>query len=79
MENKRRLTKYKIVELTEECSSRIQNKLPTKLKDPGSFTVQITIGPKIATIILQLADRSVARPEGVVEDVLVQVVSLIFQ
>ncbi|KAK4721372.1 hypothetical protein R3W88_011605 [Solanum pinnatisectum] len=34
--------------------------------------------PKPTTIILQLADRSVARPEGVVEDVLVQVGSLIF-
>ncbi|KAK4706542.1 hypothetical protein R3W88_033895 [Solanum pinnatisectum] len=106
--NKRRLTKYEIVALTEECSSRIQNKFPTKLKDPGSFTVQITVGQnmhtqglcdlgasinlmptllykklglgsrKPTTIILQLADRSVARPEGIVEDVLVQVGSLIF-
>ncbi|XP_049344024.1 uncharacterized protein LOC125808353 [Solanum verrucosum] len=106
--NKRRLTEYETVALTEECSSRIQNRLPTKLKDPGSCTVQITIGqsvharglcdlgasinlmslslyqklglgsPKRTTVILQLADRSIARPEGVVEDVLVQVDSLIF-
>ncbi|XP_015159540.1 uncharacterized protein [Solanum tuberosum] len=106
--NKWRLTEYETVALTEECSSRIQNKLPTKLKDPGSFTVQITIGqsiherglcdlgasinlmptslyiklglgsPKLTTIILQLADRFVAMPEGAVEDVLVQVGSLIF-
>ncbi|XP_015158219.1 uncharacterized protein [Solanum tuberosum] len=103
-----RLTEYETVALTEECSSRIQNKLPTKLKDLGSFTVQITIGqsihargmcdlgastnlmptslykklrlgsPKPTIIILQLVDRSVARSEGVVEDVLVQVGSLIF-
>ncbi|XP_049348575.1 uncharacterized protein LOC125813105 [Solanum verrucosum] len=83
-------------------------RLPKKLKDPGSFTVQITIGqsgharglcdlgasinlmplsvyqnlglgnPKRTTVILQLADRSTAKPEGVVEDVLVQVGSLIF-
>ncbi|XP_015168125.1 uncharacterized protein [Solanum tuberosum] len=65
VENKRRLTKYETIALTEEFSSRIQNKLPTKLKDPGY-------------IILQLEDRSFARPEGVVEDVLVQVGSLIF-
>ncbi|XP_049366634.1 uncharacterized protein LOC125831500 [Solanum verrucosum] len=107
--NKMRLIEYETVALTEECSSRIQNKLPTKLKDPGSFTVQITIGqsiyarglcdlgasinlmptslhkklglgsPKPTTIILQLADRSVVRPKGIVEDVLVQVGSLIFQ
>ncbi|KAK4737336.1 hypothetical protein R3W88_001033 [Solanum pinnatisectum] len=78
MANKMRLTEYETVALTEECSSRIQNKLPTKLKDPGSFTDQINIGqsihaPKPTTIILQLVDRSVARPEGIVEDVLVQV------
>ncbi|XP_049397269.1 uncharacterized protein LOC125861403 [Solanum stenotomum] len=96
--NKRRLTEYETVALTEECNSRIQNKLPTKLKDLGSFTVQITIGqsiyarglcdlgssinlmptslykklglgsPKPTTIILQLSDRSVARPKAVYEE-----------
>ncbi|XP_049370629.1 uncharacterized protein LOC125835555 [Solanum verrucosum] len=45
--NKRGLTEYEIVALTEECSSRIQNRLPTKLKDSGSFTIQITIGQRI--------------------------------
>ncbi|XP_019248528.1 PREDICTED: uncharacterized protein LOC109227785 [Nicotiana attenuata] len=42
--NKRRLTEFKTVALTEECSSRIQSMLPQKLKDPGSFTIQISIG-----------------------------------
>ncbi|XP_047267473.1 uncharacterized protein LOC107869166 [Capsicum annuum] len=99
--NKNRMTEYATVALTEECTSKIQNKLPTKLKDPGSFTLQITIGqtfsvhglcdlgvsinlmptswyrkmglesPKPTTIVLQLADRSLARPDGIVEDVLV--------
>ncbi|KAK4716344.1 hypothetical protein R3W88_014682 [Solanum pinnatisectum] len=45
--SKRRVTKYEIVALTEECSSRIQNRLPKKLKDPGSFTMQITIGQSV--------------------------------
>ncbi|XP_015162851.1 uncharacterized protein [Solanum tuberosum] len=85
--NKRRLTEYETVALTKECSSRIQNKLPTKLKDSGasinlmptSLYKKLGLGsPKPTTIILELADRSVARPEGVVEDVLVQVGSLIF-
>ncbi|XP_019259383.1 PREDICTED: uncharacterized protein LOC109237523 [Nicotiana attenuata] len=106
--NKRRLTEFETVALTEECSSRIQGKLPQKLKDPGSFTIQITIGkyavgralcdlgasinlmplsifrqlglgePRPTTVILQLADRSLAHPEGVIEDVLVQVGSFIF-
>ncbi|XP_019252899.1 PREDICTED: uncharacterized protein LOC109231714 [Nicotiana attenuata] len=42
--NKRRLTEFETVALTGECSSRIQGKLPRKLKDPGSFTIQISIG-----------------------------------
>ncbi|XP_049378129.1 uncharacterized protein LOC125842891 [Solanum stenotomum] len=45
--NKMRLTEYETVALTEECSSRIQNKLPTKLKDLGSFMLQNTIGQNI--------------------------------
>ncbi|XP_019257616.1 PREDICTED: uncharacterized protein LOC109235820 [Nicotiana attenuata] len=94
--------------LTEECSFRIQVKLPQKLKDPGSFTIHISIGkyavgralcdlgasinlmplsvfkqlglgePRPTTVILQLVDRSLAHPEGVIEDVLVQVGSFIF-
>ncbi|XP_019240138.1 PREDICTED: uncharacterized protein LOC109220128, partial [Nicotiana attenuata] len=87
--NKRRLTEFETVALAEECSSRIQGELPQKLKDPGSFTIQITIGkhavgqlglgePCPTTVILQLADRSLAHPEGVIEDVLVQVGSFIF-
>ncbi|XP_060178013.1 uncharacterized protein LOC132607949 [Lycium barbarum] len=105
--NKSLFTEYTTVALTEECDSRIQNKLPTKLKDPGSFTIEISIGtqivaravndlgasinlipssifqklglgvPRLTTIVLQLADRSLARPEGIIEDVLVQVGSLI--
>ncbi|XP_019248541.1 PREDICTED: uncharacterized protein LOC109227804 [Nicotiana attenuata] len=105
--NKRRLTEFETVALTEECSSRIQGKLPHKLKDPGSFTIQISIskivvgralcdlgasvnlmplsvfrqlglGEPRPTVILQLVDRSLAYPEGVIEDVLVQVGSFIF-
>nr|XP_016446070.1 PREDICTED: uncharacterized protein LOC107771240 [Nicotiana tabacum] len=32
------------MELTEECTSRIQRKLLQKLKDPGSFTIPVRIG-----------------------------------
>ncbi|XP_016505669.2 uncharacterized protein LOC107823525 [Nicotiana tabacum] len=42
--NKRRLTEFGTVALTEECTSRIQHKLPQKLKDPGSFTIPVRIG-----------------------------------
>lgn len=37
------MTKYETVSLTEECGSRIQNRWPIKLKDPGSVTLQITM------------------------------------
>lgn len=110
MPKKSKLAEYKIVAYTEECSSKILNKakLPTKLKDPGNFTVQVIIGkclnarglcdlytsinlmlwfmfkklglgdPKLTTILLQLADHSVARPNKIIDDVLVQARSLIF-
>nr|XP_016446470.1 PREDICTED: uncharacterized protein LOC107771578 [Nicotiana tabacum] len=44
VENKRRLTEFETIALTEECTSRIQHKLPQKLKDPGSFTILVRIG-----------------------------------
>ncbi|XP_022852387.1 uncharacterized protein LOC111374013 [Olea europaea var. sylvestris] len=37
LSNKRKLEDHETIMLTEECSARIQKKLPPKLKDPGSF------------------------------------------
>ncbi|CAH9104637.1 unnamed protein product, partial [Cuscuta europaea] len=101
--NKRRLADYATVALTEECSAVLQNKLPPKLKDPGSFTVPCSMGNigevkslcdlgasinlmpyslfrkldvgelKATTVSLQLADRSIRHPIGVLEDVLVKI------
>ncbi|XP_019234215.1 PREDICTED: uncharacterized protein LOC109214721 [Nicotiana attenuata] len=106
--HKRRLTELETVALTEECTSRVQNKLPQKLKDPGSFTIPVRIGnidvgralcdlgasinlmplslfkklglgaPRPTTVMLQLADRSIVHPEGVIEDVLLQIGKFIF-
>ncbi|KAM6577778.1 hypothetical protein CsatB_029615 [Cannabis sativa] len=105
---KRRLGEFETVALTEGCSSMFKNKIPPILKDPGSFTIPISIGgrdvgralcdlgasinlmpmsifkklgigearPTIVT--LQLADRSMAHPDGKIEDVLVQVDKFIF-
>nr|XP_016456220.1 PREDICTED: uncharacterized protein LOC107780200 [Nicotiana tabacum] len=42
--NQKRLTEFETVTLTEECTSRIEHKLPQKLKDPGSFTIPVRIG-----------------------------------
>jgi hypothetical protein len=95
------------VMVSENVSAVLQRKLPPKLKDPGSFAINITIGDKrvekamldlgasinlmpysvylqlglgdlkATTISLQLADRSVKYPRGIVEDILVQVDKLI--
>ncbi|CAL8988133.1 unnamed protein product [Prunus brigantina] len=95
------------VMVSENVSAVLQRKLPPKLKDPGSFSIDITIGGKLVekamldlgasinlmpysvylqlglgelkatTISLQLADRSVKYPRGIVEDILVQVDKLI--
>ncbi|KAL0413406.1 UNVERIFIED_CONTAM: hypothetical protein Sradi_1542300 [Sesamum radiatum] len=42
--NKRKWENGEIVKLNEECSAILQNKLPPKLKDPGSFSIPCTIG-----------------------------------
>ncbi|XP_021751109.1 uncharacterized protein LOC110716789 [Chenopodium quinoa] len=49
------------VNLTEQCSAIIMNKMPPKLGDPGELLP--------TNISLQLADRSIKFPRGKVEDV----------
>ncbi|KAK5839297.1 hypothetical protein PVK06_008073 [Gossypium arboreum] len=106
--NRRKFEELSTVELNEECSVILQNKLPTKLKDPGSFTIPCLIGslnvekaladlgasinlmpykmfkqlglgePKPTKMSIQLADRSVKYPRGIIEDVLVKIDKFIF-
>ncbi|KAI3510680.1 hypothetical protein L1887_17812 [Cichorium endivia] len=103
LSNKRKIEEQATIALTEECSAIILNKLPPKLKDPGSFTIPINIGdskfgkalcdlgasinlmplsifrklglaePSPTRVTLQLADRSIKYPYGIIEDVLVKV------
>ncbi|XP_071939988.1 uncharacterized protein [Coffea arabica] len=103
MTRKRKLEDCETIALTGECSAIIQNKLPPKLKDPGSFSIPCTIGNvdfskalcdlgasvslipltvarqlglhelKRTNITLQLADRSIRYPLGVLENVLIKV------
>ncbi|XP_062085704.1 uncharacterized protein LOC133791804 [Humulus lupulus] len=105
---KRRLGEFETMALTKECSSFLQNKLPLKMKDHGSFTSPCTIGNSYCgmalcdlgvsinlmpmsifkqlgigevrptTVTLQLADRSLAHPNGKIEYVLVRVDKFIF-
>ncbi|XP_038877571.1 uncharacterized protein LOC120069825 [Benincasa hispida] len=44
--NKRKIGENEIVALTYECSALFQNNIPTKMKDPGSFTLPWSIGRK---------------------------------
>ncbi|XP_050233414.1 uncharacterized protein LOC126681901 [Mercurialis annua] len=86
--NKNKLEEYSMVALTEEYSAILQKKLPPKIMDPGSFSIpcaSINLMPlslvrklgitkmKPITVSLQLADRSVKRPLGIMEDLVVKV------
>ena len=108
LSKKRKIAEEGIVNLIATCSAIIQQRLPAKMKDPGSFTIPCSIGKyefkkalcdsgasinlmplsvvqrlslgelTPTTIILQMADRSMAQPEGILEDVLVKVGKFIF-
>ena len=108
LNKKRKIVEEGIVNLTATCSAVIQQKLPAKMKDPGSFTIPYSIGKyefkkalcdsgasinlmplsvvqrlglgelTPTAITLQMADRSMAQSEGVLEDVFVKVGKFIF-
>ena len=108
LSKKRKTAEKGIVNLTATYSAIIQQKLPAKMKDPGSFTIPCSIGKyefkkalcdsgasinlmslsvvqrlslgelTPAAITLQMTDRSMAQPEGILEDVLVKVGKFIF-
>ncbi|XP_024995849.1 uncharacterized protein LOC112529000 [Cynara cardunculus var. scolymus] len=46
LSKKKKLTKYKIIALTEECSALLTSKIPPKLKNPGSFSIPCSLGGK---------------------------------
>ncbi|KAD7477475.1 hypothetical protein E3N88_00611 [Mikania micrantha] len=106
--NKKKLEELSHVTLSEECSAILQNKLPQKMNDPGSFTVPCLIGSLSVTnaladlgasinlmpyavfeklgveelkptrMSIQLADRSVKYPRGIVENLLVKIDRFVF-
>ena len=108
LNKKRKIAEEGIVNLTATCSAVIQQKLPAKMKDPGSFTIPYSIGKyefkkalcdsgasinlmplsvvqslslgdlTPTAITLQMDERSMAQPEGILEDVLVKVGKFIF-
>nr|GFB86907.1 reverse transcriptase domain-containing protein [Tanacetum cinerariifolium] len=62
--NKDKLFELAKVPLNENCSAMFLKKLPEKLGDPELTPTRMT---------LELADKSITRPKGVVEDVFVKV------
>ncbi|MCQ7416326.1 retropepsin-like aspartic protease family protein, partial [Salmonella enterica] len=99
---KRKEKKVDTVYLASTCSTRVQQKVPEKVADPGSFSVPCSFGTysfralcdlgasiniiplslckkldigeiKSTPVKLQLADQSVVRPVGIVENVLIRV------
>ncbi|GJV81142.1 reverse transcriptase domain-containing protein [Tanacetum coccineum] len=101
--NKARLEEACKIIMNERCSTVLLNKLPSKEKDPGSFTIPCDIGqlhidnvladlgasinlmpytmykklglgePKATRMSLELADRSIQYPRGIIENVLIKV------
>ncbi|XP_010273609.1 PREDICTED: uncharacterized protein LOC104609090 [Nelumbo nucifera] len=71
MFNKRKWEDGEMVKLNEECLAILQKKLPSKLKDPESFSIPCTMGN--TEFEKALSDRSIKYPRGIVEDVLVKV------
>nr|GEV29948.1 reverse transcriptase domain-containing protein [Tanacetum cinerariifolium] len=73
--NKEKLSEMARTPLNEHCSAVLLKKLPEKLGDPGKLSLP-DLTPTCMT--LELADRSISRPVGVVEDVYVKVGSFHF-
>ncbi|GJS43718.1 DNA-directed DNA polymerase [Tanacetum coccineum] len=101
--NKTRLEEACKITMNERCSVVLLNKLPSKEKDPWSFTIPCDIGqlyidnvladlgasislmpytmykklglgePKATRISLELADRSIQYPRGIIKNVLTKV------
>nr|GEV47141.1 hypothetical protein [Tanacetum cinerariifolium] len=106
--NKIQIEKLSMVKLNARCSALLQNKLPPKEKDPGSFVLPCAIGNttvrndlanlgasisvmsfsmfrclgvgnlRPVNMVIEMADRSMQSPKGIVENVLVKIHKFIF-
>nr|XP_009778346.1 PREDICTED: uncharacterized protein LOC104227739 [Nicotiana sylvestris] len=63
------------VTLTRTCSGVVTRLFAEKLSDPGSFTIPYNIGN---FAFAKLANRTVKRLSGIIDDVLVQVGKFVF-
>ena len=108
LSRKRKIAEEGIVNLTATSSAVIQNSLPKKMEDPGSFIIpweighadmgralcdfgesinlmHLSVAKRLSlgeltptTMTLQMADRTLAHPKGILEDVLIKVGKFIF-
>nr|XP_009798915.1 PREDICTED: uncharacterized protein LOC104245057 [Nicotiana sylvestris] len=79
LSSKRKLEEVSVVKLTEKCSDILQNKLPQKLGDPGSFTISCTVGgTHFEMALCDSADQSTKGPKGIIENILVRVDKFVF-
>ncbi|XP_022024485.1 uncharacterized protein LOC110924801 [Helianthus annuus] len=106
--HERKIESIQQVNLNEECSATLLNKLPQKKIDPGSVTIPCSIGGSPVSnafsdlganinlmpasmfnglglgklhhtkMSIQLADKSVKYPQGVIENLLVKVREFVF-
>ncbi|XP_022891981.1 uncharacterized protein LOC111406844 [Olea europaea var. sylvestris] len=82
------MPEHETITLFEECNAIIQHRIPPKLKDPGGASInliplplyrKLRLGnPKAASTILQLVDRTLKHPYGIVEDMLIKTGEFIF-
>ncbi|GKB92045.1 reverse transcriptase domain-containing protein [Tanacetum coccineum] len=77
--NKEKLLELANTPLNENCSAVLLKKLPEKLGDPGKFLIPYDFSELEECLALaDLANRSVAYPVGIAEDVFVQVGKFMF-
>ncbi|XP_075079884.1 uncharacterized protein LOC142165168 [Nicotiana tabacum] len=63
------------VTLTQTCSALVTTPVAEKLSDPGGFTIPCTISN---FVFAKLADRTMKRSSGILDDVLIQVGKFVF-
>ncbi|XP_019267217.1 PREDICTED: uncharacterized protein LOC109244563 [Nicotiana attenuata] len=80
LSSKRKLEETRVVKLNAHCSAILQNKIPKKCGDPGSFTIPCSFGRKNLTkpCTIQLADQTTIILEGTIDDILVRVDKFVF-
>ncbi|XP_073120712.1 uncharacterized protein [Henckelia pumila] len=80
LSNKRKLEEHAMISLTDNCSALALCDLGASINlMPYSVFRKLSLGePKSTRMSLQLADRSIKYPRGIIEDVLVKVYKFIF-